>query len=238
MVKNPSVLAIIPARAGSKRLPGKNIRPLLGKPLIAWSIEAAIESGIATQIVVSSDSAEVLEIAAAYKVSPLERPAALASDEASTMDVVLHAINQTGNGAADNLGTLLLQPTSPLRNADDIRAAHALFVQNGEHNLVSVCELDHPVEWSGHIDPNHCLQGLDVASGKRSQDYRRCYQLNGAIYLANARELKTHKTFFARPPLAYVMPKCRSIDIDTADDFLLSTALASLLKPQGSVSSA
>lgn len=222
----PRVLAIIPARGGSKRLPRKNILPLAGKPLIAWSIEAALKSGVVDDVVVTSDSDEILATALPYGVKQQRRAAALASDTASSIDVVLDAIQREEAAGAHYDHVILLQPTSPLRNAADIAAAYARFAAGPGCSLVSVCELDHPLEWCGTITPQGMLTGLDLAPNTRSQDYAPRCRLNGAIYISTVQALRARRSFFGDPLLAYPMPRSRSFDIDTDLDFIVCDALA------------
>jgi N-acylneuraminate cytidylyltransferase/CMP-N,N'-diacetyllegionaminic acid synthase len=175
MTEYGEMLMVIPARGGSKRLPRKNVLPLAGKPLICWTIEAALATGLAARILVTSDDEEILSIASRYASQGLiihKRPAELASDHASTADALLDALateQQVGHSAKT---LILLQPTSPLRTAEDILAAVRKYEESGSSDtVVSVCEVDHPTAWVGTIAGNGQLQGLDL-SAKRSQDYR------------------------------------------------------------------
>src|SRR5690554_4330901 len=175
------ILMLIPARGGSKRLPRKNVLPLAGKPLICWTIEAALATGLDARIMVSSDDEEILDIARQYAsrgVIAYRRPDELATDTASTVDVVMDAINaEKVQGCAPGT-VILLQPTSPLRTAEDIQAAWHVYQQGGyKETVVSVCEVDHPTAWVGRIGSKQHLEGIDF-SGKRSQDYSTEYRLN------------------------------------------------------------
>lgn len=225
-----NVLIVIPARGGSKRLPRKNVLPLGGKPLICWTIDAALESGIEAQIVVTSDDADILDIARKYSaksVVPHRRPDELGSDQAKTVDVVRDAIESQKRAGYPADTVILLQPTSPLRTGADIAAALELYRQgSGEHTVVSVCEVDHPTAWIGTIAPDNTLQGLDL-SGKRSQDYAREYRLNGALYVASVQTVLGRESLFTDELKAYVMPRNRSIDIDEREDFDFCSVLIS-----------
>ncbi len=215
-------LIVIPARGGSKRLPRKNILPLAGKPLICWTIEAALETGLNARIMVTSDDEEILSVARRYGDKGLiahKRPAEFATDHATTADVLQEALDaeqQAGNSAET---LILLQPTSPLRSAEDIRTA----VENYEHSgsgdtVVSVCEVDHPTAWIGTISDCGHLNGLDL-TGKRAQDYQKEYRLNGAVYVTSVKTLRETGRLFTDSVRACVMPRVRSIDIDEAVDF-------------------
>lgn len=221
----PSVLAIIPARGGSKRLPNKNLLELGGKPLVVWSITAALESGVCTDVIVTSDSRDVLDLAQAYGAKARERPPELAGDTSPTVDAAMDAIDQLELVGHSYDVALLLQPTSPLRTAKDIAGAYAQYCTQPTSNLVSVCEIDHPIEWTGTIDGHGHLLRLDIQPGRRSQDYPPRYRLNGAIYLAPIPALRASRTFIGPDVRAFVMPRLRSFDIDTATDFTVCEAL-------------
>lgn len=221
MNKDLKVVAVIPARGGSKRLPGKNLIKLAGKPLIAWTIEAAIESATFDEIVVSSDDNRILAEASKYdNIITLNRPDYLASDTATTTDAVAHALDELEDRGIRFHVVAVLQPTSPLRKAEDITAALGQFLEHQGEILVSVCELDHPLEWSGALDSNCRLVGLHN-SLHRSQDYEKRYRLNGAIYICRRENIQAGKPLIAEAPLAYVMPRLRSLDIDTSLDLKL-----------------
>lgn len=224
-------IAIIPARGGSKRLPGKNLKPLCGKPLIAWTIEAARGSRSLGEILVSTDSPAIAETAAAAGASaPFLRPPELASDTASTFDVVAHALDylRRGNGREFEY-TLLLQPTSPLRTSADIDAAFRLLEAKRADGVVSVCAMDHSPLWSNVLPPDLSMAGFlrDEVAGARSQDLPVHYRINGAIYLCRTERMLREKTFFFKDNcFAHVMPKERSQDIDDESDFAIAEFLA------------
>lgn len=225
MVDAGEILVVIPARGGSKRLPRKNVLPLAGTPLICWTIEAAIEAKLNARILVSSDDDEILSIATQYEadgVIAYKRPEELATDAASTIDVVKDAcLYMLANGFQPET-IILLQPTSPLRNSDDIQGAISSYCRNNtKDTIVSVCEVEHPSAWTGTLSENDRISGIDF-SGKRSQEYAQEYRLNGAIYVADCHHLKTSKTLFTNDVYAYLMPKERSVDIDDLFDFNLA----------------
>jgi CMP-N-acetylneuraminic acid synthetase len=222
------ILGVIPARAGSKRLPGKNVLSLAGKPLIQWTIEAAKDSACLGRIVVSSDDRTALQIARACDITALERPPELATDKASTSDVVGHAVDVYADQDGHFDAIMVLQPTSPLRSAEDIRAASRLFTERSAGSVVSCCLAEQPPQWTTTIGEDGSLSGF-YASLKslphRSQDLPPYYRLNGAIYLVAARQFRVHRTLFCEPGYAYVMPAERSVDIDTELDFATCEAL-------------
>ncbi len=225
MMSNHKCLAVIPARGGSKGLPGKNIRLLHGKPLIQYSIEAALNSGCADEVVVTTDSEEIAHVSGqAGAAVPFIRPAELATDEAKSIDVLKHAVEfyeQTQNQCFDVI--MLLQPTSPLRNAMDIKEAYKIFLDHQADSLQSVTlsgaqpyllrELD-----NGQLTPY--LKG--EREHLRRQDLKELYALNGAIYIVKRDLLMDSGILVGRHNYGYIMPKERSVDID--DEFDLKMA--------------
>ncbi len=228
MTELGDILVVIPARGGSKRLPRKNVLPLAGKPLICWTIEAALEAGLEAHIMVSSDDEEILALARQYEsrgVIAHRRPDALATDTAATTDTLIDAICADQLAGRKPKTLILLQPTSPLRNAADIRAAAQTFREDGGvHTVVTVCEVDHPSAWVGVIGENARFNGIDV-TGKRSQDYQKEYRLNGAVYVAPTSVLLEQGTLFTEELRASVMPRSRSFDIDEELDFKICEIL-------------
>ena len=172
MYNNKEVLAIIPARGGSKRLPGKNIKDLNGKPLIAWTIDAALRSKYIDKSVVSTDDEIIAEISQKYGAEvPFIRPKELATDTASSIDVILHAINFYKTKGEPFEYVILLQPTSPLRTTEDID--HAFEMLNEETKaIVSVCETEHPPLWSNTLPKDLSMKDFLAKEilNKRSQD--------------------------------------------------------------------
>lgn len=214
-------IAIIPARAGSKRLPGKNTLQLGKYPLIAWTIRAAIDSGVFTRVIVSTDSEEIAEIARAHGAeAPFIRPPELASDTASSADVVLHALSVVNDPAITDL--CLLQPTSPFRTAEHIRAALGLMTSKNADNVVSVCECEHSPLWSNALPDSGAMHDFirPEYRGKRSQDLPPFYRINGAIYWVNVTQFLKQRSFFLEAgSYAYKMSAYDSIDIDHQLDF-------------------
>ncbi|MDY0147963.1 MAG: acylneuraminate cytidylyltransferase family protein [Halothiobacillus sp.] len=219
-----SMLALIPARGGSKGLPGKNIRPLKGRPLIGWSIEAARASRYVSRIVVSSDDEEILAVARDQGAeTPFRRPASLAGDDTPSMDVVLHALDQL----AGFEWIVLLQPTSPLRLALDIDAAIEQCLKTAAPSCVSVCEAPASPWWMFQVGDQGEMRSFLPPDQRpvRRQDLPDLYALNGAVYVAKTEWLRKSLSFLTEETVAYVMPSERSVDIDTLFDFHLAECL-------------
>lgn len=215
---NKPPLTIIPARGGSKGLPGKNLLPLAGKPLIAWTIEAARTARQAGRVIVSTDSPEIASVARDFGAEvPFLRPAHLATDEASTMDVVFHAMQACG----DHDSVLLLQPTSPLRQPQDIDGAIDFCQGLGAPACLSVYKAVESPYLMLTKDIGHFARPVVPRNRNsvRRQDQPQVYVINGAIYFASARWLREHRSFLGDQTVLYEMPRSRSIDIDTAEDF-------------------
>ncbi len=211
-------LGIIPARSGSKGLPNKNIKLLKGKPLLAWTIEEALGSKYLEQVIVSTDSSEIAQIAINYgALVPFLRPKNLATDESPTVDTVLDLIKKLPNYDY----VVLLQPTSPLRTIEDIDSAIDIMKTAKAKALVSICESNESPYWMYKMNANNILSPVVEAteSISRRQDLPKSYTVNGAIYVAHTDYLLKNKSFFGAETLGYVMEKEKSFDIDSADDF-------------------
>lgn len=212
------LLAVITARGGSKGLPRKNVLLVDGKPLIAWTISAALKAKCIDRIILSSDDAEIIDVAKSWGCEvPFRRPAELAGDTATSVDVVLHAISQMPGYDY----VMLLQPTSPLRTAQDIDSAFSLIEANESLSCASVCESEQSPYWMYRLTGDGRLVNLISLEGvaKRRQDLPPVYVLNGAIYVVKTDWFCQEKKFISEDCIAYVMPKDRSIDIDTGNDF-------------------
>jgi len=225
MYKGKNILGLIPARGGSKGLPGKNIKPLLGKPLIAWTIEQALASKYLDRVVVSTDDKKIAEISKKYGAGvPFMRPKELAEDNAKGIDVVLHVISRLkeNNKKKSYDLIMLLQPTSPLRTKEDIDKAMKLLFLKEANAIVSVCEVDHHPLWSNTLPEDGCMKNFisQEITNKNRQELPVFYRLNGAIYLAYCNYVKEQKSFIGEKTFAYIMPKERSIDIDDEIDLL------------------
>lgn len=220
-----TILALVVARGGSKGIPGKNIIPLGGKPLIAWTIEAARRASCIDRVVLSTDCPDIRETGISCGAeAPFLRPEELARDDTPSMAVVLHALQWLEEKEKYKAKWLmLLQPTSPLRTTADIVAASELAISRRAPAVVSVCPVSKHPYWTKTIDSTGRLSNLinDVPSFSRRQDLPAAYALNGAIYLVDCEVLRLQKTFSPDGTLAYVMPPERSLDIDTPWDLQL-----------------
>ena len=222
------LLYLIPARGGSKGLPGKNILPLAGRPLIAWSIEAAKQAHHKGKIVVSTDSNEIAEAAKNSGAEiPFIRPAELATDSASSMDVIFHALGFFESHGERFDYVMLLQPTSPLRRAGDIDKAIDFMLEKKAEAVVSVCQAEHHPLWSNTLPADGSMKDFlrPEIKGKNRQQLPASYRLNGAIFIASPTYLKTFRTFIADGTFAYEMPAEASVDIDSEIDFALAEIL-------------
>jgi N-acylneuraminate cytidylyltransferase len=212
------VLALITARGGSKGLPRKNVLLAGGKPLIAWTVEAALSAASVTRVVLSTDDDEIMAAASAFGCDvPFRRPAELASDQATSIDVVLHALRELPEFDF----VMLLQPTSPLRTSSDIDAAFKTMLANDAPACVSVVEVEQSPYLMYNLNYGGRLRSLfePWPSANRRQDLPPVYALNGAIYIAKIEWLLQKKSFLSLETIAYKMPKERSLDIDDEIDF-------------------
>ena len=228
MYKDHVVVCVIPARGGSKGLPGKNIKMFCGKPLIAHTIEQARQSKYIDRVIVSTEAEEIAQISLKYGAEvPFMRPMELAEDSSSTVDVLLHAINwlETVDRYAFDI-LILLHVTTPLRSVEDIDKSIALLVEEKADNIFSVTE--------AHRNPyfNMVEEGLDgfvrlVKEGcfATRQSAPKVYDMNASIYVWWKNVLKEGKQIFLKKTKAYVMPKERSIDIDDDLDFRIAEFL-------------
>jgi CMP-N-acetylneuraminic acid synthetase len=223
------IITIITARSGSKGLPGKNIKILAGMPLIAWSIVAAQKCSDSSRVIVSTDDNEIAAVARKYGAEvPFLRPQELASDTADSVDVVMHALDwlEEHESRCPDL-VLLLQPTSPLREATDISAAITIQKKMDADSVVSVCEAVCPPQWLRSIDTitGQLLPLSNSQELRRRQDSPKLYQLNGAINLIKSNVLRDKRTFYPEKTYPVIMPRERSVDIDSAFDFHVSELL-------------
>ena len=216
------IVAIITARGGSKGLVGKNIASLNGRPLIAHTIEAAKKSKNIDDIVVTTDDIEIANVASDYNISVIDRPEKLATDSASSYDVVKHALEKLAEKSRVYTYFILLQPTSPLRTEKHIDEALSTFLRAGNYNsCMSVCAVEHHPYKMLEIDENQMLKPfqkveyLDAPRQKLSKIYRQ----NGAIYIMRCDDFLNKTTnFYLEPVMPYIMDEQSSIDIDTQSD--------------------
>lgn len=221
MIANKSVIAIIPARGGSKGLPGKNIKDLCGKPLIVWTIEAALKSSYIDTVLVTSDDDNILKISEAAGAKIIKRPSNLATDESPSMDAILHALEHRKKYDI----VILLQPTSPLRNNQHIDEALELFISKESNSVISVSEVIESPYWMYEIKEGVLRPLLENTNVTRRQDLPKVYKLNGALYIKQYEKLVLDKSFVDLSTYSYVMPLNIAIDIDNKLDWQLATKL-------------
>ena len=220
-------IAVIPARSGSKGLKDKNIKELKGKPLLAYSIKAAKESNLFDEIMVSTDSSQYAEIAKSFGANvPFLRSETNSSDKAGSWDVVLevlreyHKLNKTFDSIC------LLQPTSPLRTAQDIIEAYKLLERKQADAITSVCEVDHSPLWTMTLPKDLSLEEFKKRdSDTPRQLLQKYYRLNGAIYIRKISYSNSTISLIDTNEFAYIMPREHSIDIDTELDFVIAKTI-------------
>ncbi|MEJ2905684.1 acylneuraminate cytidylyltransferase family protein [Pedobacter panaciterrae] len=214
------MLAIIPARGGSKGLPDKNIKMLNGKPLIAYTIEAAISAKYVSKVIVSTDSEKIAAVAISYGAEcPFMRPDHLADDNSRSIDVYRYTIKELENKEDILINEfIVLQPTSPFRTGQDIDDAIKLFKDRNADSIVSYCKEHHPIKWHKYIDESGRFENIFENVATNRQLERTSYFPNGAIYI-----FKTHlienDNYYTENSFAYLMDAIKSVDIDTIDDF-------------------
>ena len=224
MINNKKIIAIIPARGGSKGLPGKNILELCGKPLIAWTIKNALHSKYIDEVIVSTEDKEIAKISKEYGALVIERPEELARDDSPTIDAIMHVINWFESREEYFDIVILLEPTSPLRKDNDLDNAVEHFIENIDRadSLVSVGEvhMENPhitkkIE-NGYVKP---LIEIDKNVHQRQQ-LPKVYFPYGVIYLALTIALKKHKTFYLERTIPYFIERWQNYEIDDIYDFI------------------
>ena len=223
-----SILAIIPARGGSKGLPGKNIRPLLGKPLIAWSIEQALASKYIDHVYVSTDSEEIAAIARSYgALVPFMRPKELAEDTTSTAEVLIHFIREIESIGKTYDHILVLEPTSPLRETQDIDQAYERLLANPDARSivgVGVVESQHP-SFCVTLSDDGFLRSENDFLVLRRQDIEPLYYYEGSVYLSDIDTFKKKKNFYHNQTLGHVFTKWKALEIDDLVDFIMAETI-------------
>lgn len=223
-------LAIIPARSGSRGLKDKNIKLLNGKPLLAYTIEAAIKSDLFDEIMVSTDSEEYAEIAKKWGANvPFLRSNELSNDTASSWDVVKEVIERYKNSGDEFDTVALLQPTSPLRASNDIFEGYKVMQEKAANFVVGVCEMDHSPLWANTLPENQSMENFirpEVIKIPR-QCIPTYYRINGALYIVKVDYLMKTSALYESGSFAFVMRKENSIDIDDQLDFTLAEVLIS-----------
>lgn len=217
MIKDKSVLALIPARGGSKGIVRKNLREVAGKPLIAWTIEQAKQSKYIDRLILSSDDQEIISVAEEWGCEvPFVRPDHLAQDDSLTIDTIIHAIDHLPNYDL----IVLLQPTSPLRNAEDIDTCIEICLEKQAKACVSVCEASKSPFWMFTLDQEQKMKPLIPFENEQTNRHNlpKAYVLNGAVYVSYTDWVYRNKSFFGNETVSYIMPAERSIDIDSEID--------------------
>jgi CMP-N-acetylneuraminic acid synthetase len=220
------ILAIIPARGGSKGIPRKNIRPLCGKPLIAWTIEQAIQSKLLNRVIVSTEDEEIAQISRQYGAEvPFLRPVEYAQDHSPSSEAVLHVLDTLeAQGDAYDI-IVLLEPTSPLRKVNDIDTALSQFVNSGEFEaLVSLGEvhMEHPMIVKKVID-GRLAPYMEVKQAIwQRQQVDKAYFPYGVIYAVKVAEYRQHKSFYLPNTMPYFIERWQNYEVDDLDDFLIT----------------
>lgn len=232
MKNDDNILAIIPARGGSKGVPKKNIKRLAGKPLIAWSIETALSAQCLDKVIVSTDDENIAGIGRQYGAEvPFLRPAEIARDDTTDMPVYEHALDWLERNESYIPDIIVwLRPTAPLRTAEDIIGAVNLLKEKKPDWVRSVCEADHHPYWmyrleSGQMKP--FIENIRIEDYIRRQLLPKVYRLNGAVEAAWRATILEKKLMYAGVMEAWVMPRERSIDVDTEMDFTFLEAMVS-----------
>jgi CMP-N,N'-diacetyllegionaminic acid synthase len=222
--KATNVIAVIPARGGSKGIPRKNIVPFAGKPLICYTIEAALRSRYLKRVIVSTDDADIAKVAKDCGAEvPFLRPPNLSQDDTPSVSVLKHAVNiiEESQGSLCNF-VVLLQPTSPLRNEKYIDLTVEKMLETGADSVITVCEVRHHPFWTfvANEDRLHSLlPNCDKSS--RRQELPQTYSPNGAVYLVKRGVLFNENTVFGKDLRGIIMPSEESIDIDDYYDLFL-----------------
>jgi len=228
-------IAIIPARSGSKGLKDKNIKELSGIPMLAYSIKVAQESGLFDEIMVSTDSIQYAEIAKQYGAQvPFLRSEKQSSDTAGSWDVVSEVLEQYLDVGKQFETVCLLQPTSPLRIAEDIKNGYFLLEQKNAEAITAVCEMDHSPLWATTLSEDSSLKAFREKLGNiiSRQKLEMYYRINGALYIRKVKYVGDTVEILDMEEYAYVMDRERSVDIDTELDFLIAERLLKQMNSQ------
>lgn len=222
------MIAIIPARGGSKGLPGKNTKNFHGKPLIAYTIEAALSSKCISEVILSTDDKEIEAVATEYGAkSPFLRPPELATDHALAVDTYIYTVDRLEKMYKAKIETfMVLQPTSPLRLSQDIDNAYRIFTEKHADSVISYTEAAHPLEWHKIIEKDGSFSNILEDKLLNRQATHKTYYPNGAIFIFKT-SLIRKRQYYSEKSFAYIMPRNRSVDIDTIDDFKYAEFLKS-----------
>ena len=213
------MIAIVPARCGSKGLPGKNTKDLLGKPMIAYSIEEALNSKHITEVIISTDCKEIEDVAKRFGAkSYFLRPEELALDNSKAIDNYIYTVDRLNKEFAyDVKAFVVLQPTSPLRKVEDIDGAIELFKDKKADSVISYIEEHHPIEWHKHLTEEGKFEHIFKEKLLNRQEMKKSYFPNGAVFVFDYELIKQGK-YYSDNSYAYIMPRFRSIDVDTLED--------------------
>ncbi|MBN2735018.1 MAG: acylneuraminate cytidylyltransferase family protein [Methanomicrobiaceae archaeon] len=223
---NKTIIAIIPARGGSKGVKKKNIRMLGGKTLIHYTISAAQKSEYIDHVIVSTDDSEIRDVALSEGAKVIIRPAKISGDDSSTIEAIFHAMDEKDISDLNPDVIVLLQPTSPFRTSSDIDAALELFLQNDCDSVISVTESNHSPYWNMLYDGEYLEPLFEKKLVEmRRQDLPKTYLPNGAIYIASIMTLKSTRSFYSPKTKPYFMSAEKSIDIDSEFDLMFAEAL-------------
>ena len=227
-----NVMAVIPARGGSKGLPRKNLRPLHGKPLLHHSVEHALKASCVSTVVVSTDDPNIADSAVlAGAQVPFIRPLELAEDSASSIDVLLHCLDWFEEAGQSFDIVTMIEPTSPLREISDIEEGIKFLILNGHGSVVSVCESEgeHP-SFSYRKDSNSKIIPFTgkQPTNLRRQDIEPIYFLDGTFYASYVKDLRTHESFYHEDTYCIEVPKWKSLEIDDIYDFVMVEAIMKL----------
>ena len=223
------MLAIIPARGGSKGLPGKNVKILGNKPLIFWTIEAAVKAKNVSKVILSTDDEKIADVCSRTNIEiPFMRPKSLAEDNTSAIDVYIYTMNKLKEENIYNQDEyVVLLPTVPFVSSEDIDNAIDLFNDREADSVLSTTKLDFPKEWIFDVDFDSKLitKVVNDISHKNRQDYKYSFIPNGGIYVLKHSLVSKKRTYYFAKTLSYEMPQQRSVDIDTEFDFKLAEFL-------------
>lgn len=221
------MISIIPARGGSKGVPGKNIKDLCGKPLISYTIEAAINADCIDRVIVSTDDEQIANVSKEYGAEvPFLRPKEFSGDSASAIDVYLHAVDFLSEENPIDTFMVLL-PTSPMRTSRHIEEAYKFFLDTNATTLISTKEIDTPPAWFYTVDNNYRMTNAGLGSDEMDnrQVHKSYVRPNGAIYILNYDLLKNKRTYYCDNTVSYKMDEMDSVDIDTLSDFKMAELL-------------
>ncbi len=215
-------LAVIPARGGSKRIPRKNIKNFFGKPIIAWSIDVAIQSGCFDRVVVSTDDEEIANISRSHGAEvPFSRPSELSGDKATTIPVIAHAIEWFKSEKLELSSVCCIYPTAPLLRPADLLRGFNMLVETGSDYAFSVCAYDYPIQRALRITGDNKVEMFSSEYiDARSQDIEKAYHDAGQFYWGTTEAWLEQRPIFSKNSTAIVLPSYLVQDIDTEDDWI------------------